>query len=110
MPEVTAADRLMTEKRFQGMVEQLAKTLGWKIYHPWRSFHSVKGYPDLTLVKELADGRAVLKYAELKTETGKLTPDQQEWLIILNKVPGVRAYVWRPSQFEDIARILQGRE
>ena len=100
----TQGDKMMTEKQFQGMVEQLAKTLGWKIYHTWRSFHSVKGYPDLTMVRD-----DKLIFAELKREGAKLSPEQREWLATLDKVPSVKTYCWHPSEFDEIARVLQGK-
>ena len=41
-------------------------------------------------------------FAELKRETGKLTPAQTEWLDDL-AAAGVETYLWRPSMIDEIA-------
>jgi len=92
----------MTEKEFTQQVVDLARLLGWQVYHTWLSVRSAAGFPDLVLAKP---GRPLI-LAELKTERGKLTPAQQAWLDLLQQVPGVEVYVWRPSQLEEIAKIL----
>lgn len=119
-----AAARTMTERQLlDGILGTprkpgLALALGWRGYHTHRSQHSPAGYPDLTLVN--ADvGRIV--FAELKTEKGKTTPEQDEWLEDLGRieheeridlasrdledfvVPTVTVYLWRPSD------LLEGR-
>ncbi len=91
----------ITEKTFQAQVEQLARTLGWLCYHTWNSIHSAKGFPDLVLVKH----RVI--FAELKrSETGKLTADQQMWIDAL-KAANQEVYVWRPRDWDQIVRILR---
>jgi hypothetical protein len=73
-------------------------------YCTWRSIHSPAGYPDLCLAKP---GRLI--YAELKSEKGKVSDKQREWLDTL-KAAGAEAYVWRPSQFEEAVEILRGKK
>ncbi len=90
----------ITEKAFTQQIRDLARMFGWRFYHPYLSIHSEKGFPDCTLVRE----RVV--FAELKRESGKLTPYQEEWLSAL-KDGGAEVYVWRPSQFHEIAEILR---
>jgi len=92
----------ITEKEFFEQIRDLAKLFGWKLYHTWRSIHSPAGYPDCTLTR---DGRLVI--AELKTETGQPTPEQYFWLVELSKVPCAEVYLWRPSQIEEIAKVLR---
>jgi hypothetical protein len=92
---------MISEKQFQGEVVQLAKLLGWKHYHTHNSRRSPEGFPDLVLVK----ARHQPIYAELKSEKGTVSDDQQQWLDLLAKA-GQRAFVWRPDDLEQIAQLL----
>ncbi len=94
----------MSEKQFQTHVIQLATLLGWACWHCHDSRRSAAGFPDLVFVKA---GRAVI-YAELKTETGKVRPEQQLWIDLLEKAEGCRVYLWRPSDLQAIANVLRG--
>src|SRR6185436_14524371 len=88
----------ITEKQWQAQVVELALHLGWrKIYHTWNSMHSAKGFPDLVMARE----RCVM--IECKSETGKLKPDQQDWIEALEQA-GVEVYVWRPSHWDEAVR------
>lgn len=80
----------------------LAVLLGWTSYHTLRSKGSRTGYPDRTLVRER------IVFAELKREKTGPSPEQIEWLDRLAKAGG-EAYLWRPSDLDDVARILSGR-
>jgi hypothetical protein len=91
------------ERDWQAQVIALATGLGFRVYHTWRSEHSVAGFPDLVLVK----APRVL-FAELKTDVGKLMPAQETWLAELAQCPGVENYVWRPRDAQVVADILQG--
>jgi hypothetical protein len=93
----------VSEKVFMSQVCQLARFCGWKQYHTWNSFRSTEGFPDLVLVRPPR-----LIFAELKSEKGKLTEAQEEWIEALCKVEGVTAFVWHPSDWDDIERILRG--
>ena len=93
----------ITEKDFRQQVISLAKLLGYKTYFTWTSIHSPKGIPDLILCRPPR-----LIFAELKSEQGKVTPHQQEWLDLFGECPGVEKYLWKPSQFEEIVSILRG--
>jgi len=93
----------ITEKEFESQIKDLAKILGWKYYHTWRSIHSPAGFPDCCFVKPPR-----LVFAELKSEKGKVSPAQQEWLDSLRACGGnVECYMWRPSDFDEAARILR---
>ena len=98
----TAAIGTLDEKRFQAQVLELAHALGWRSYHPYNSRRSARGFPDLTLVK---GGRLI--FAELKSERGRLISPQREWLNALRATPA-EVYIWRPSDWDDITRILSG--
>lgn len=109
---VTAIMRL-TEKQFSQQVVDLAKVFGWRVYRTWLSVRSPAGFPDLVLVR-----RDRLLFAELKTDTGKTTPDQDEWLADLRSAStrqdhcglpehvGFDVYLWHPADLDAIARIL----
>lgn len=86
----------------------LAPLLGWKSYHTLTSKGSAWGFPDRTLWK----GRMI--FAELKRElTGRKsedakripTPRQIEVLDDFVRA-GCEVYLWRPSDLDEIAKIL----
>jgi hypothetical protein len=95
----------VSEKAWQAQIVQAARLLGWKVYHPWLSIKSTVGWPDLTLVRG-----DVLIMAELKREGRPVSPRQQEWLDALARVPGVRTFVWRPSDWAHVEKVLKGTE
>ena len=92
----------MSEKRLQGTVIEYAKALGWAYYHPFDSRRSVKGWPDLILVR----GTRIVA-AELKRQGGRTTPEQVAWLDMLDATGKVETYVWRPSNINEIWEALQ---
>lgn len=93
-----------TEAQFERAVVELAQAFGWLDYHTRDSRRSNPGFPDLVLVR--ADR---LIFAELKSEKGRVAPAQQQWLDALaatcHRALGV--YVWRPSDWPEIERILR---
>lgn len=107
----------LTEKAFQQQVVALAKILGWRVYHPFLSKWSERGFPDLTMVRA-RDRRIV--FAELKAEKGRVSEAQAEWQELLEAVaygdemdtwdpnrPHVDMYVWRPSDWDAIEKALR---
>jgi hypothetical protein len=96
----------LTEEQFYHQVVDLAHIFGWKVAHfrpaqtskGWRTPVGAdgRGFPDLVLAKD-----SVILFAELKSETGKASPEQGEWLKILN------GYLWKPSDIEEIQGILR---
>lgn len=98
-----------SEAIFQDAVITLARMRGWECFHPkphqiranvWRS--DGRGFPDLTMARR---GRII--FAELKTEKGKLSDDQKRWLHHLGLSKNAEVYVWRPSDMETIAKVLE---
>jgi len=87
----------MTEKMFQGRVIQALRVAGYAHYHTYNSIRSVKGFPDLICIHPK---RKRLIAIEVKTDTGKLTPEQSEWLTLFSMC-GVETWLLRPSQFEE---------
>lgn len=91
-----------TEREFLRQVAELARLYRWRVYHPWLSIRSERGWPDVALCRP---PRLIL--AELKTARGKPTPSQAEWLAMLGQCPGVEVFLWRPDDFDTIAAILR---
>ena len=102
----------MTEAQFQDMVIKLAKLYGWRVYHTYDSRRSVAGFPDLTLVRAKT-GQLIM--AELKTDTGRQTPEQLDWMEDLSKVAACdkctcghfSVAIWRPRDWEFIKQTLE---
>lgn len=91
----------ISEKAFMRQVEDLARLSGWLVYHTHDSRRSAPGFPDLCLVRP-----PVVLFAELKSEGGKLRPEQRGWLEALSRCEGVEARLWRPSDFEEMTEML----
>jgi hypothetical protein len=93
----------MTERQLQAAVVELARMLGWLVYHTYDSRRSLEGFPDLVMAHPRS---GALLFAELKTARGKATPEQLEWLRVL-ALRGA-AFLWRPADLHDgsISRAL----
>lgn len=93
----------ITEKQFMAQIKDLATTLGYRFYHPFNSMHSERGWPDCALFRT---GRFLL--AELKTDkkTSILSPAQESMIADL-RAAGVEVHVWRPSDFDEIVKVLR---
>lgn len=100
----------ISEEYFFDQVVDLAHLYGWKVAHfrpartkwGWRTAVSANGagFPDCVFLRE----RVI--YAELKSETGELSPEQYEWLATLAEA-GQEVYLWKPSDFEEIQKVLE---
>lgn len=112
---VRALDRAVSEAELQANVLELARLLGWRTFHarPARTQDGWvtpvagdgKGFPD---VLALRGERLVV--AELKTEAGRLEPEQRAWLDAF-RAAGAAVYVWRPRHWRsgEIEDVLRGR-
>ena len=60
-----------------------------------------KGFPDCVLAR----GNRLI-FAELKSDKGKLSPEQDMWLKLLSESKA-EVYVWKPSDRETIEGILE---
>lgn len=89
-----------SEAEFQCGVVELARLLGWEVYHTRDSRGSDGGFPDLVLVR---GGRVV--FAELKAASGRTTPDQDRWIGKLMRTPA-EVYLWRPGDWPLVEEIL----
>lgn len=90
----------MKEKDFQNSVIEIAKKIGYKVYFTKDSRESPSGFPDLVLVSKY------VIVAELKTNTGVLSPAQVDWMQALSAAEGVHAVVWRPKDMDTIIKTL----
>jgi len=94
----------ISEKEFQAQVLDLAKLSGWFCYHTHDSRRSAPGFPDLVLARPPR-----LVFAELKSEEGRLRPEQGGWLAALGRCEAVEARLWRPSDWPEIEEVLKRR-
>lgn len=105
-----------SERAFMAQVVAYARMMGWRVQHdnatnaPRRcpscgivrhTPRNAPGLPDLLLIR-----RPRVVWAELKAQRGRLTDDQRAWIEEL-RACGQSAYVWRPSDFEEIERVLR---
>lgn len=102
------ADDADEVREFMPQVIKLAKRNGWQIYHVTNSRRSEPGWPDLVMLRAHE-----MIVAELKSINGKTTPAQDEWLEAFSAVARVSAYVrvfvWKPSDWPEIVRVLGGQ-
>jgi hypothetical protein len=111
-------DAAMTEQEWQQVVIEAACRANYLCHHqlvPYRRDKSGRvraivepgttpGFPDLVLVH--AERRDVL-FVELKKQDGALSPRQMEWRDAL-QAAGARWYMWKPSDWPTVQRILFG--
>jgi hypothetical protein len=101
------------EAAFQSVVIETARLAGWRVAHfraaktskGWRTPVTADGagWPDLVLVRPPR-----LLFAELKSETGKLSERQADWLAVLRLLPNVETYLWRPGDWDELVEVLTG--
>ena len=107
------SDKGITEKVWTAQVIEVAHMFGYLVAHfrpainrrgHWQTPVQADGagFPDLVLCKP---GRNV-KFVELKTERGKLSPAQERWLNDL-RLAGQEVYVWRPSDWNKAVEVLR---
>lgn len=94
----------ITEKQFQEQVRKAAIMNGWRYYHTFNSMRSTEGFPDCVMVHA---AKKRLLIAELKSEDGKMTKPQAEWIADLAQVAGAEVFVWRPADMDQIWEILR---
>jgi hypothetical protein len=120
------------EYRLQSQIAELAHMLGWETiafrplftkagFRTPGSGSMAKGWPDMTLVR--AKDRRLI-FAELKSDVGKTSPDQDRVLEVLRSLEGlwrdpvllptsayssmqVQVFVWRPEDFDRIQAVLR---
>jgi hypothetical protein len=93
-----------SEAAFQQQITNLAAYYGWRLqYHTHDSRGSQRGFPDLVLVRP-----PEVLFLELKTQAGRVRPEQQQWIAALTAC-GLEAHIVRPDDFDRIhARLARG--
>lgn len=110
----------MSERELTRAILECARLLGWRVAHfraarvrrGGRDVYETpvaadgRGFPDLVLAHKL-QGRLI--FAELKTETGRTRPDQDEWLRALHHGPA-EVFIWKPTDWLDgtVESVLRG--
>lgn len=99
------------EENYQQTIIDLANVYGWTVAH-FRTARTIngwvtpvaadgKGFPDMVLVRPPR-----LIFAEIKSDKGKLSREQQSWLDLLKGCPGVECYMWKPDDYPEVIRTL----
>lgn len=94
----------MTERQLQDRIIAYCQWLRLKVYHVNRSDKGVvssKGFPDLVIA-----GPMGTIFVELKSQAGKVTEEQKEWLAVLSRSQD-HVYVWRPEDWDYIEQTLK---
>jgi hypothetical protein len=93
----------MTEQALQQAVIDLARWCGYLHFHDNDSRRNRAGFPDLVLI-HTTSGRLI--FVELKSDKGRVRPEQDVWLQHLGKHHEV--YLWRPAHWLNgtIRRVL----
>ena len=98
----------LTHEQFRVQVCELAQLLGWAVQWHWRSYHSPAGFPDLFMVRDKSIIAIELKARDKRGRLDDLTPEQFEWLLLLQETGKVNSYVLTTDDpLEDIAEILK---
>lgn len=87
----------LAEEELLRFVRWTAKQHGWLVYHTHDSRGSEPGFPDI-----VATNGEQLLFSELKSNKGKLTMEQQQWLELLRRIPNLDVHLWRPSHMADV--------
>lgn len=96
-----------SEREFQQHIIGAAEQLGWRCYHATAAKDGAPGFPDLVL----AHPTRGIVFAELQTNRGKPSPEQQDWLLVLRAAAqltngGVQVRIWKPDDLNDILSVL----
>ena len=108
-------DSWISEKALGQYLHDLGTLYNWEMYHqvdtgacpnchrPNYSKRVGKGFPDWVMAHE--NGRLI--FAELKSQKGVLEDEQAAWLKTVYAGQGREVYLWRPSDMDAMAQILQ---
>lgn len=86
----------MSEAQFQQRIVDYCELRGLLVFHDNDSRRNNPGFPDLVIV-----GTHGVIFAELKSDTGRLRPEQETWLTALHHA-GAIAALWRPSMWDKV--------
>lgn len=90
------------ERDLQATALQLMRIVGWRTFCDRMAFRSDAGWPDITAIH--TEMKRTL-FVECKTEKGKLSAKQEEWLTDLSRA-GNETFLLRPSYWERFVRLV----
>jgi len=88
----------VSEATFQRQVEDLLTIHGWATFHDLTgktSGNAAKGFPDIIAIR----GPRLIAL-ELKTQNGRVTAEQTEWIARFDRVETTDAHIVRPADFD----------
>jgi hypothetical protein len=97
----------VTEAELQQLLIDAAELNGWLVFHDNDSRRNVAGFPDLVLVHG-RHGRVL--FLELKSEIGRLRPEQHVWTDALSRCDTIASAIVRPQHADRIINYLQNPE
>ncbi|KKM13922.1 hypothetical protein LCGC14_1711380 [marine sediment metagenome] len=98
-----AVDAAQKEEDYQQQIIDLARTLGWRVYHTYDSRRSAHGFPDLILIRGIT-----LLALEVKSAGAKEPPPEQVgWIGAFKQVRRVHADFVYPEHWDDLKDTLQ---
>lgn len=128
---VHARPDLISETELQNTIIDMARVMGYLVYHSHLSRRSEPGFPDLVVLSQ-PPMHSRLIFIECKAEKGRLTkgrisprtgrylPGQEDWIHALKQCvqseeswelgSPVEVYVWYPHDLEKINSILAGEK
>lgn len=107
----------LTEDQYQAWIVERATTAGWVLqFHVeraqvkggrWITNTSTPGVPDLWLLRPTTGQLVVLEVKRQRDGTSaQRRAEQARWVAGLQQVPGVEAYVVRPSDATEVLHLL----
>lgn len=97
---MTTLNPRLSEADFQRIVTDYATLRGLRWHHETDSRRSKAGFPDLVVA-----GPGGVAFIELKTNTGRVKPEQAEWIDALRDA-GQHALIVRPRHWADVRDLL----
>jgi hypothetical protein len=101
---MSALTKSMTEDELLTAITEAATYLGWRWHHVRRSDKAIQqghsGFPDLVLARA-----GDVRFLELKSESGHVTPDQAAWITALRG--DCWAKIIRPAELDFILEWLK---
>lgn len=88
-----------------GIIEALGFG-GWTYTHIRRSDGVTVGHPGLPDIIAAHPDRHLAIAWELKSDVGRLSPDQWRWQLALAEIPGVDCRVIRPIDYDRALRVI----
>ena len=95
----------MTEAELQQLITDAAELNGWLVFHDNDSRRNVAGFPDLVLVKSPR-----VLFLELKSEIGRVRPEQHAWMDALSRCDTIASAIVRPEHADLVIEYLRNPE